>query len=68
MKKITAILLVLCLLLTSCMALAEEGVAPPMGEPVWSYDDLSYAACVEGALSGDVTIPANIDGNTIYSL
>ncbi len=68
MKRFTAILLALCLLLTSCMALAEEGAAPPMGDPVWYYDDLSYTAYVDGVLSGDVTIPVNIDGNTIFGL
>lgn len=34
MKKIIAILLALCLLLMCGMVLAEEGVAPPMGDAV----------------------------------
>lgn len=68
MKKITAILLALCLMLMGIAALAEEGVAPPMGDPVWLYDTWNQALYVEGALSGDVTLPENVDGNVSYGL
>lgn len=68
MKKIATILFALCLLLTSCLALAEEGAALPMGDPVWLYDDLDLSIYLEGALEGDVTIPASVDGYASYVL
>ena len=67
MKKITIILLTLCLLLGG-MALAEEGVAPPMGEAVWLYDETNNSVYVEGELQGDVTIPASINEHASYAL
>ncbi len=67
MKKTLAILLALCLLLGGA-ALAENGAALPMGEPVWCYDSITYSAYVEGALEGDVVIPGQIEGNTVYTL
>lgn len=67
MKKIAAILLAFCLLL-GVAALAEEGVAPPMGEAVWLYDEWSFGIYAEGALQGDVTIPANVNEYAAYAL
>lgn len=45
MKKIAAILFALCLLL-GMTALAEEGAALPMGNPVWLYNDLEFSIYV----------------------
>ena len=47
--------LLLALLLLACMpALAEE--------PKWSYDNDNMYLKLDGDLSGDVTIPSEVDG------
>lgn len=68
MKKILSILLALAMMLMGVAALAEEGAALPMGDPVWLYNDLEFSIYVEGALEGDVTIPANINEHAAYAL
>lgn len=61
MKKIMATLLALFLLLIGGSALAE-------GEGVWFYTDTSYSAYVEGELTGDVVIPANVNEYAVNAL
>lgn len=53
--------LFLALLLLACMpALAEE--------PQWSYDSGNMYLKLDGALSGDVTIPAEVDGYPVNAI
>ncbi len=68
MKKMTAMLLALCCLLLGGLALAEEGAAMPTGDALWLWDELNDSAYVEGALQGDVTVPASIDGHDTVAL
>ncbi len=63
MKKITAILSVFFLLTFGSIAWAEESEESLTADPIWIYDDSSCNVYVEGTLSGDVTIPADINGN-----
>lgn len=68
MKKMTAMLLALCCLLLGGLALAEEGAALPTGDALWLWDDLNDSAYVEGALQGDVIVPASVDGHETTAL
>lgn len=68
MKKITVFLTVFCLLMWGNVVWAEENDTASTSDPVWVYNDLNFSTEVEGTLSGDVTIPANIDNNAVYFL
>lgn len=58
-KKIIGLLLTLLLL--ACMpALAEE--------PLWSYDSGNMYLKIDGEPSGDVTIPAEVDGYPVNAI
>ena len=53
--------LLLALLLLACMpALAEE--------PKWSYDNDNMYLKLDGDLSGDVTIPSEVDGYLVNAI
>ena len=58
-KFLLALLLALCLL--GGAALAEEGAA-------WAYDNSNYYLKRVGELSGDVTIPSEVDGYAVNAL
>lgn len=68
MKKKTVFLSVISLLMAGSIALAEESGGSTAADSVWVYDDLNCSIYVEGTLSGDVTIPAKINGNQSYAL
>lgn len=68
MKKVTIILSIFCLLIFGSNVFAEESEETLTAASEWIYDDMSCCVYVEGTLSGDVTIPANINGNQPYAL
>ena len=59
-KRILWMLLALALLLCATAALAEE--------PQWSYDSGNMYVMPEGALSGDVAVPAEVDGYAVNAI
>ena len=59
-KRILWMLLALALLLCATVALAEEGL--------WSYDSGNMCAMPAGELSGDVAIPAEVDGYAVNAI
>ena len=59
-KRILWMLLALALLLCATAALAEE--------PQWSYDSGNMFLMPEGALSGDVAVPAEVDGYAVNAI
>ena len=59
-KRILWMLLALALLLCATAALAEE--------PQWSYDSGNMYVMPEGELSGDVTVPAEVDGYAVNAI
>ena len=59
-KRILWMLLALALLLCATAALAEEGL--------WSYDSGNMCAMPVGELSGDVAIPAEVDGYAVNAI
>lgn len=62
MKKLKVLaFLLLAAFLLSCAAQAEE--ASP-----WAYDSLNYCLNMEGELSGDVVIPAMVDGYAVNAI
>lgn len=56
MKRIMTVLLVLL-----C-------VSAPANAPQWSYDESNMVLRLEGMLSGDMTIPSEMDGLTRVTL
>ncbi|MDO5322408.1 MAG: leucine-rich repeat domain-containing protein, partial [Clostridia bacterium] len=59
-KRILWMLLALALLLCATAALAEE--------PQWSYDSGNMFLMPEGALNGDVAVPAEVDGYAVNAI
>ena len=59
-KRILWMLLALAVLLCATAALAEE--------PQWSYDSGNMFLMPEGALSGDVAVPAEVDGYAVNAI
>ena len=59
-KRILWMLLALAILLCATAALAEE--------PQWSYDSGNMCLEPEGALSGDVAVPAEVDGYAVNAI
>lgn len=60
MKRIMTVLLA-ALLVLLC-------VSAPADAPQWSYDESNMELRLEGMLSGDVTIPSEMDGLTRVTL
>ena len=61
MLKKTLALALLCLLVTLCLPALSE-------EPLWTYDQGNMYLKPNGTLSGDVTIPAEVDGYEVNAL
>ena len=61
MLKKTLALALLCLLVTLCLPALSE-------EPLWTYDQGNMYLKPNGTLSGDVTIPAGVDGYEVNAL
>ena len=59
-KRILWMLLALAMLLCATAALAEE--------PQWSYDSGNMILVPEGELSGDVAVPAEVDGYAVNAI
>ena len=61
MLKKNLALALLCLLVTLCLPALSE-------EPLWTYDQGNMYLKPSGTLSGDVTIPAEVDGYEVNAL
>ncbi len=68
MKRITAVLLALCLLTVSGMALPINSASASASDFAWVRSLTDNSVYIEEPLHGEVTIPSSLDGEEVYAL